>query len=101
MVRLPERAIILPSCTKMAPTGTSPAAADARASSSACSMNPMSVLMLREHITRLLDNSRSGTETTPRERQKKKGAAEQFSNGLRGAAMEFESVDAARVALNR
>jgi hypothetical protein len=64
-------------------------------------MNPMSVLTLGEHITRLLDNSRSGTETTPRERQKKKGAAEQFSNGLRGAAMEFESVDAARVALNR
>jgi hypothetical protein len=58
----------------------------------------MSVLMLREHITRLLDNSRSGTETTPRERQEKKGAAERFCSGLRGAAVEFEPVDAA---LNR
>ena len=65
MVRLPERATILLSCTKIAPMGISPAAADSRATSSASSMNSMSVRMSREHNTSLLDNSCSAKETTP------------------------------------
>src|SRR5256885_362469 len=52
MVRLPERARILPSWTSTAPMGTSPAAAAERASAKASCMYWISVSMLGERITR-------------------------------------------------
>src|SRR5229473_2570952 len=51
IVRLPERARILPSWMSTAPMGTSPAAAAARASARAFCMNRVSASILRERIT--------------------------------------------------
>src|SRR5713101_6201767 len=51
MVRLPERARVLPSWTSTAPMGTSPAAAAERASAKASCMNWISASMLVERIT--------------------------------------------------
>src|SRR5258708_6096025 len=74
MVRLPERAMIFASWTRIAPMGTSPAAPAERASAMAWRMNSRSASM-RERIARqrkdltlgrtaLLDNSGSGKQTT-------------------------------------
>src|SRR5271169_1272973 len=64
MVRLPERARILPSWTIVAPIGTSPAVAAARASASASCMNWISESIFGERITRGKRRFGINTEST-------------------------------------
>jgi hypothetical protein len=54
--------------------------------------------IVREHTTRLLDNSRYAKETTRRDQQKKRDAAQRFSSGFGNVALQFEARSSAQAA---